>query len=397
VSRNRNKHVRVRAGVRRHLRRIVLAAGTISALALAGPATALAGGGGGGGSFVGPLNTIDTLTSTVPINGDVNPYGIVIVPSSRGSLQRGNLLISNFNDMANAQGTGTTIDQITPDGQPSLFAQIDPSSLPGPCPGGVGLTTALAALPSGFVVVGSLPTSDGSSATAQAGCLLVLDSRGKVVETLSGGPINGPWDMTSVTDGPITTLFFTNVLNGTVAASPNTVNGGTVVRLRLFSFRRSAPIPFDEDVIATGFGERTDPAALVIGPTGVGLGDHGDVLYVADTLGNRIAAIRDPLDREHPERNAGRTVTVGGSLNGPLGLNIAPDGNILTVNSNDGNLVETTPDGTQVSTKLLDSTPPPPPATSPLGAGTLFGLVSTARPPGVFFVDDGDNTLRLLH
>ena len=54
--------------------------------------------------------------------------------------------------------------QVTPGGSLSLFATIDPSSLPGPCPGGVGLTTALAVLPHGFVVVGSLPTSDGKAA-----------------------------------------------------------------------------------------------------------------------------------------------------------------------------------------------------------------------------------------
>ncbi len=70
--------------------------------------------------------------------------------------------------------------QIAPDGTTSLFAQIDANNLPGPCPGGVGLTTALAVLRSGWVIVGSLPTTDGTSATAQAGCLLVLDNQGNV-------------------------------------------------------------------------------------------------------------------------------------------------------------------------------------------------------------------------
>jgi len=85
--------------------------------------------------------------------------------------------------------------QISPGGTVSQFAQIDASSLPSPCPGGVGLTTALAVLRSGWVVVGSLPTTDGTSATAQAGCLLVLDSTGNVWETIYGTLINGPWDM----------------------------------------------------------------------------------------------------------------------------------------------------------------------------------------------------------
>ena len=108
---------------------------------------------------------------------------------------RGDILISNFNNAENLQGTGTTLVQMTPSGSLSLFAADQRQPLPGACPGGVGLTTALAILPGGFVVVGSLPTSNGNAATAQAGCLIVLDSSGNVVKTISGGPINGPWDM----------------------------------------------------------------------------------------------------------------------------------------------------------------------------------------------------------
>lgn len=130
--------------------------------------------------------SISIIASTVPANGDVNPYGIVVVPRSTGSLVEGNLLISNFNNSANLQGTGTTIVQISPRGTVSLFAQIDASKLPGPCPGGVGLTTALSVLRSGWVIVGSLPTTDGTSKTARAGCLLVLNNNGKVVETFYG-------------------------------------------------------------------------------------------------------------------------------------------------------------------------------------------------------------------
>jgi len=251
-------------------------------------------------------------------------------------------------------------------------------------PGGVGLTTALAALPSGYVIVGSLPTADGMSDTAMAGCLLVLNSNGHVVETIAGGPIDGPWDMTAVTRGPITTLFVSNVLNNIGAtAAPN----GTVVRLRLFSFPGHAPRLLDEDVIATGFSTRTDPGALVIGPTGVALSER-DTLYVADTLGNRIAAIPDAMDRQAPVPNGGFTVTSGGSLNGPLGLTIAPNDDILTANAGDGNIVETTPDGDQLVAKTADST---------TGAGSLFGLTVAPGTNGVFYVDDGDNTLRLLH
>jgi hypothetical protein len=176
-------------------------------------------------------HTIKVISSTIPFNGDLNPYGIFEIPNTIGRLVRGNLLISNFNGSSNFQGTGTTLVQISPGGSFSRFAQIDAATLPSFCPGGVGLTTALVVLRSGWVIVGSLPTADGTSVTAQAGCLLVLNSFGKVVEIIYGNLINGPWDMavqdrSNLNGGGSASLFVTNVLNGTVAAAGKVVKGG---------------------------------------------------------------------------------------------------------------------------------------------------------------------------
>jgi hypothetical protein len=346
--------------------------------------------------FIGPfMPNPPAIATTVPANGDVNPYGIVTVPDSVGSLHRGDLLVSNFNNAANQQGTGTTIVQIPPGGstatEASVFAQIDPP-LPGPCPGGVGLTTALSVTRTGFVIVGSLPTSDGTAATAQAGCLLVLNSRGRVIETIAGGPINGPWDMTAVEHGFLTTLYVTNVLNGTVKATTDfsmtgpEVDRGTVVRIELLTLPGIRPIVLNEDVIATGFAEETDPAALVIGPTGVALGRDG-TLYVADTVHSRIQAVPDATFRHFPATGGGFTVSSGGDLNGPLGMTLAPNGDILTANAGDGNIVETRPFGGAQTDIAADSTS---------GAGALFGLTVSPGVNGIYFVDDGTNTLNLL-
>jgi len=338
-------------------------------------------------------HSITTIASTVPANGDINPYGIFVVPNTVGSLVKGNLLISNFNAASNQQGTGTTIMQISPGGTVSQFAQIDASNLPGTCTGGVGLTTALVALRAGWVIVGSLPTSDGTSATAQAGCLLVLDASGNVVETIYGTLINGPWDM-AVLDhsngngGGKASLFVTNVLNGTVAAGGSVVNQGTVVRVDLTLSKSASPFVEAMTVIGSGFAERSDPAALVIGPTGVALSSDGFSLYVADSVNNRIAAISYPITRQTTART-GKTITKGGSLNDPLGLIVASNGDILTVNGDDGFMVQTTPDGLQVSQTLLDSSGSPP------GSGALFGLVTVGQ--NVYYVDDATNTLNLFH
>jgi hypothetical protein len=333
------------------------------------------------------LTQVKTVASTVPSNGDINPYGIALVPTSTGKLVRGALLVSNFNDKANDQGTGTTIVQISSRGRRSVFADVTASSLPSPCPGGVGLTTALSILPGGYVVVGSLPTTNGKSATAKYGCLIVLNSRGRAVSTISGHNIQGPWDMTAVTRGADTTLFVSNALNGGAAAGVRTIENSTVVRIRLTSGLRQAPKVLNETVIAKGLPWRDDPAALVIGPTGVALASNG-MLYLANTLRSQIRAIPNAMTRRSAAGNGGRAVATGGHLKQPLGLTIAPNGDIITTNAQDGNMVETTPAGKQVAVVTADTK---------TGAGSLFGLLIAPDGHSIYYVDDGDNTLKLLH
>jgi hypothetical protein len=338
-------------------------------------------------AFIAPLTTAGTLGSTVPANGDVNPYGLVLVPASVGKLQAGDLLVSNFNDKENNQGTGTTIDQVTSAGKSTLFATVDAKALPGACPGGVGLTTALNVLPGGYVIVGSLPTTNGKSATAQYGCLIVLDSNGHVVKTIANANIQGPWDSTAVSEGSKTTLFVSNALNGGAAKGIHAIDNSTVVRIVLESGEGQAPKVLSEQVIANKIPWVDSPTALVIGPTGVGLASDG-TLYLADTLVNRITAIPQALTRTTPAPAGGTTVTEGGHLKEPLGLVIAPNGDIITTNAGDGNMVETNPDGKQVGVQTADTK---------TGAGSLFGLVVAPGNNGIFYVDDGDNTLKLLH
>jgi hypothetical protein len=118
------------------------AAGALT-VALTASAAALAA----TGSFLGPLHTFSHVASAVPAGGpakgDVNPYGLVVVPRSAGRLVRGDVLISNFNDKQNLQGTGSSVVEISPSGHQSVFAVVPRlAGMPA-----VGLTTALAALP----------------------------------------------------------------------------------------------------------------------------------------------------------------------------------------------------------------------------------------------------------
>jgi hypothetical protein len=274
-----------------------------------------------------------------------------VVRHSTGRLHQGDVLISNFNAKSNEQGTGRTIVEISPSGHRTLFARITNRSVAGRCPGGVGLTTALEVLNGGWVVVGSTPSSNGMAANARAGCLIVLNRHGRVVETFRGHGINGPWDSTLVQSGRVADLFVTNVLNGGVQKTMSVVNQGTVLRLTLLLRAGHAPRWVSTTKVASGLAEQRP-------------GSGG----------------------------TGATVTSGGHLNAPLGLAIAPNGDILTVNGGNGLIVETTPAGLQVATRLLDNTPP-----TPLGAGALFGLAVKPGGHGIYYVDDAVNTLRLLH
>ncbi len=399
---------------RKSLGRVAVSMMTAGALVGLVASAALAHGpkqGHGHGSepFINNFSTVTQGTTSTPAAGfevgDQNPYGVAVIPQTVGSLAEGNILVSNFNNAGappsgNLQGTGSSIVQYAPNVQTqSTFAEIDASTLPGGCPGGVGLTTALVVLKTGWVIVGSLPTTDGTIATAGAGCLIVLDANGNPVETFSGGVIDGPWDMTASEDGNKAQLFFTNVLNGTVASAPadTPVNAGTVARMTLSNPPQGSgkPAVLETQVIGSGFAEENDPLALIIGPTGVGLsgdagvgrshGDNGNTLYVADTVNSRIARI-DGASHRGSSAGIGDTVSTGGSLKMPLGLTLAPNGDILTVNASDGNIVETTPHGTQTAATI-----------APAGAGALFGLAVVPDGSGIYFVDDSENQLNLFN
>jgi hypothetical protein len=254
--------------------------------------------------------------STVPDSGDQNPYGVAFVPvgfPGGGTLAVGDILVSNFNNGANLQGTGTSIvDVPASGGTPTVFFQ-------GTAP--LGLTTALAVLKEGFVVVGNLPTSDGSCATAQAGSLLVIDRSGRLLATLTNPDINGPWDMTVFEAGAGRVLFFVaNALSGTVARLDAQVGSGGLTIL-------------SHTQIASGYMNRCDPAALVVGPTGLVYDSNSDSLFVASTADNAIFEVPHAASTTHDQGMGQVIYQDAAHLHGPLGMVQAPNGDFLVCNS----------------------------------------------------------------
>ena len=342
--------------------------------------------------FLETIHRHTTLASTVPTNGDQNPYAIAVAPVSAGAIKQGDVLVDNFNDRNNLQGLGTTIVDINPSTMTMRVFAMIPRHLP-QCPGGIGLTTAMTMLKSGWVIVGSLPSRDGTTTTKGQGCLLVLDAKGKLAKVFADPNINGPWGNMAVVDtGARATLFISNT--GFAVGAPSddapVIRKATVLRLDLTLTPGKPPAVSGERVIGEGFGEQADKGVFVIGPTGLALGADG-TLYVSDAIGNRITAIADAATRA-TSAGTGREVTKDGLLKRPLALAMTPSGHLLAANGLNGQVVEIDPKtGHQLGAQWIDADK----AQTPPGNGDLFGLALTPDGDGLYYVEDDMNTLVL--
>ena len=343
-------------------------------------------------SFLDRVHQQTTLASTVPDNGDQNPYAIVVAPVSAGAIEKDDVLVTNFNNAGNLQGLGTTIVNYNPTTKKlTTFAALA-RDLAG-CPGGVGLSTAMTMLKTGWVIVGSAPSADGTTGTGGAGCLIVLDSNGKVASLIAGEKIDMPWgNMAVIDNGDTATIFVSNAGFGVGSpeGDPRVVNEATVLRIKLSIPEGKPPEVVDETVVGSGFGSQPNKDVFLIGPTGLALGPN-DTLYVSDATGNRISAIWDATTRDH-SAGVGRTVTKDDLLQTPLAMATAPNGHLLVINAKNGQVVEVDPvSGDQIKARWID----PNKAQKPPGSGDLFGIAMTPAGDGFYFVKDEDNTLAI--
>jgi hypothetical protein len=324
-------------------------------------------------AIIPPRGAPALSVSAVPANGDQNPYGVAFVPEGfpkGGPLDADDILVSDFNDRANVQGTGSTIVRIKQSGGPaSVFFHGKP---------GLGLTTALGALKSGFVIAGSVPTTDGTCKTIRQGSLLIIDRHGNLVTTLSDNTLlNGPWDLTIHEEGNHAKVFVSNVLSG------------TVIRVNLKVKQDGKLVVESLTQVASGYGTACNTAAVVVGPTGLAYDAFRDILYVASTDDNEIFAVRGAghADGDH---GPGRVIYQDDEhLHGPLALALAPNGDLITANgdainpdpSHFSEIVEFTPEGQFVGQFQIDTV-----------VGSAFGLAVERDRGRILFAAVDDNT-----
>jgi len=315
--------------------------------------------------------------STIPSNGDVNPYGVAFVPENfptGGKLNPGDLLVSNFNNFNNIQGTGTTIIDVSTSGQTSVFFQ-------GTAP--LGLSTGLAVLKSGFVLVANCPTNNQTPvAGAAPGSLLLIDANGNLANTFTSNEIQGPWDFSVYDQGGTVWVFISNAITGTVSRIELVFANGN------FSIKSEA-------TIASGYTHRVDPVTFEVAPTGSAFDSQNDILYVASTGDNAVYAIRDALNL-HSSKGKGTIIYADQvHLHGALAMVFGPNGDLLVSNSDGINpdpnqpseIVEFTVKGQFVGEISVDA-----------NQGGAFGLKASRAVDNVYrfaAVDDNANTITI--
>jgi DNA-binding beta-propeller fold protein YncE len=316
-------------------------------------------------------------SSTIPDNGDLNPYGVAFVPAGfpgGAAIGAGDVLVSNFNDSTNAQGRGTTIIALSPRGPlapPGAATSFFTSTVP-------GLSTALGVLKRGFVLVGNVPTSDGTYATIGQGALQVIDRNGNWLATWTDPEfLDGPWDLAIDDDGAHAHVFVSNVLNGTVSRLDLAVGTGSISILKRVTIGR-------------GYKHVPNAAALILGPTGLAYDESEDTLYVASTADNAVYAIAAAGSR-NSAAGRGNLVFADSHLRGPLALRFAPNGDLLAANGDAVNadllhpseIVEFTKSGRFVREYDVDAS-----------QGGAFGIdVAAAGEFNYAVVDDVTNSL----
>jgi hypothetical protein len=349
--------------------------------------------------------TITQIGSTMdPINGDQNPYGLAIAPTTAGLVTAGDLVVCNFNNgnsgpTPNTQGLGTTIIGLHPVAGSTPYRIAQSADLQG-CP-------ALALLADGSI----------SAAAWSANLNPLVSASGVIGTPFSSDMFAHPWGEAYV-PATATQAAALYVSNASTDSNTTITAGGTIDRISLDG---DAQMTFTE--IATGFCSSGSPG-MIYGPAGLTYDPASDTLYVVDTSSASVIAIAGvsavgqdgvvvagqcsgttaptPVPTfSGPSMTSARVIAHGAPFNAPLSAALLKDGDLVVANADIG---LTTP---SAMTNLLIEVSPLVPGgfvgqplqLDAMTPGALFGLAATVDAQGnqaIYFNDDNANAVMEL-
>ncbi len=324
------------------------------------------------------LKTLDDevpIGSTVVANGEQNPYGLDVAKVSSGELTAGDLVICDFNDKANVQGTGSTIVALHPveENKPRLIAHA--SDLLG--------CDALALGPNDEIWTANFASNTNT----------LVSPSGHIDRTMDGHPFAHPFgEAFAPFDGKF----------GVAAFYVSNAGDGSILRINI-----SAQHTLSVQTIAEGFAVNHGAPGSILGPSGLQYDLKNDRLYVVDGTNNTVVMLQHvstigeagifvkPGGKTFAGVSAalGKTIFAGAPLNGPISSALLPNGNLVIGNTLDPDgknlMAEITPLGQLLAVRNVDNG----------AAGAIFGMVATGTSDfntKIYFNDDNANFLEVL-
>lgn len=324
-------------------------------------------------SILKSLKNQVVIGSTIdPKHGQLNPYGLTVAPSTSGKFTAGDLVVCNFNDRENRQGTGFTIVALhpSPGSKPKLVAASARMLLG---------CNALALSPGDSIWAASFKSNNNP----------IFSSSGKFAANINGPPFYHPFGQ-----------IFAQPKSGSPAFYETNAATGTVVRINLGS-------KFTFDVIARGFGINRGRPGSIFAPSGLAYNPNGDILYVVDGATNTVVSLshvskipnNGVMVSKSGKTFSGKSASdahllfAGKPLNGPISSALLFNGNLVVGNTGNPTgknlMVELSPSGHVLDVRNVDKG----------AAGAIFGMVATGKNPAntkLYFNDDNANNLQVL-
>lgn len=319
------------------------------------------------GSVIGKMKIVTIGSASDPVTHGVNPYGLDYASSSWGNIKAGDLVICDFNDKQNIQGTGNSILYISSKPGSKPHHLVNAESLEG--------CAALALSPDDTVWPADFTANDAP----------IISNTGQIL-TLERSKIwHRPWAIAFSSSQSVPAFYVANAHTGNIVRIDLTHNTFTS--------------------IVTGFAVNDGVAGSILGPSGLNYIASTDTLIVVDGQNNTLYAIDNISSISQnglhvngksfsgPDAMDGHVIYSGKPLNGPISTALLPGGHIAVGNTLDPNgknlIIEITPGGKVAAVRNVDKG----------AAGALFGMVAIgtdAQDAQLFFNDDNDNTVKEL-
>ena len=326
-----------------------------------------------------------TIGSTVdPGNGDTGPRAVTLVQSNYAKLKKGDLLVCNFENSSGTAGKGTTIDEFAPTAGSKATTLIQNAKIEG-CDG--------SAVSGGDQVYATGLTSK---------VMGWIDENGKLKKTY-GKPITQPL---GDADAPPLYLY-----------SPEFVYLGNADTGGLDSYSFGGYGTNTVTEVVKGFDVNKGSGWSALGPSGIAYwcgslpgsptcNNKADELFVADGACNAVVEIThassllvpDEITVQpgckkftclYPKTTCAKLVKAGSPLDKPVAMAILPNGNLIVANTGNNTLVEMTPAGQVLDTKVVDKSKTP----------GIFGVAANGKTDSntvLYYTDTNTNTLHEL-